>query len=467
MAASGASSSTVGATLPGGNTGSQGPSPTEALGTTGGAPPNLKPIIRSIVVSLATDPPGTDRNPPNVVNLAAVAAPDEAWLTVKGGNFVDGSVVMVSGRPATTVFDPASTFLIARLTSAILPKPMEYRVTVVNPGTGAVSNSWMLYAEPEPKWGLLEKVLVGGALVAAALWILWMINAPLPGPLGDTTPAQATATVTAQAPTAAIPPENAAVTGTANPTSPSPGLAADSGDVPSTEPANWQLTWFTMFIILAVFIFGVGRALTGTWKSLLIDERNKQSLSRLQLVLWTGLVTSAIAAAVAWNIHMGAADPLGIQIPQEILLLLGISATALVGSNFIKQEQSKTPTTVQAEKSFNEITSGELTEEGKLAANVSLVQARWTDMFRSEGTNNYPKLDIGKIQLFFFTIVSVLAYAAAFAKTAFRPFEIEVEGMDGSPLGRFEFPSVEGSVVGLLAISSFYYLANKAAKEWN
>jgi len=106
--------------------------------------------------------------------------------------------------------------------------------------------------------------------------------------------------------------------------------------------------------------------------------------------------------------------------PEEILALLGISATALVGSKFIKDQQSSAaPKKTDAEKRFNELTSGGLTDEGKLAANVSLVQARWTDMFRSEGTGNYTKLDIGKIQLFFFTVVS------------------------------------------------FYYLANKAGKEWN
>ena len=94
-------------------------------------------------------------------------------------------------------------------------------------------------------------------------------------------------------------------------------------------------------------------------------------------------------------------------------------------------------------------------------------------MFRSEGTGNYTKLDIGKIQLFFFTVIAVLAYAAAFARTAFRAPEPVVAGVQNvasvaqSPMGRFEFPIVEGSLVGLLAISSFYYLANKAAKEWS
>jgi hypothetical protein len=215
-----------------------------------------------------------------------------------------------------------------------------------------------------------------------------------------------------------------------------------------------------MFIILAIFTFGVGRALTGTWKSLLIDERNKQSLSRLQLVLWTGLVTTAIAAAVAWNIHIGAVDPLGIQVPQELWILLGISATALVGSNFIKDQQSSPKLTEeQANERLSQITNGAQAAQGELAANVSLIQARWTDMFQSEGANNFNKLDVGKIQLFFFTIIVVLAYAAAFARTAFHPFPT----VPSAP-GRFEFPPLEGSLVALVGVSSFFYLANKAGK---
>src|SRR5215212_12078268 len=138
-------------------------------------------------------------------------------------------------------------------------------------------------------------ILVGGALIAAALWILWMINAPLLDLLGkaDTTKAAE------------------AVEKCIAATVPEQGGQEEIRDAKSAcEPAQWQLVWFTMFLILAVFVFGVGRALTGTWKSLLIDGRNKQSLSRLQLVLWTWLVTSSIAAALAWNIHIGADDPI-------------------------------------------------------------------------------------------------------------------------------------------------------------
>src|SRR5215213_3657308 len=120
----------LGATLPTGATGPQGHPPA----VTGGALP-AKPCICGIVVSLATDMPGTvSSRPPNVVSLASVAIPDEAWLTVVGDNFVEGSQIRIKNRPIQTTFGSPEA-LTAPLLPAYLPKPTEYRVTVANPGT--------------------------------------------------------------------------------------------------------------------------------------------------------------------------------------------------------------------------------------------------------------------------------------------------------------------------------------------
>jgi hypothetical protein len=360
---------------------------------------NPMPTLTSIAVALASHPPGFIPKPPNVINLAAAAVANEASLTVTGENFVSGSRVRLNGRELMTEFVSPTT-LRAQLTAA----------NVSNPG-GGLSNVMKLYAEPEPKWGLLEKALVLGALGAAALWIYWIITA--------------------------------------------------WGRSTTAEPARWQLTWLVMFVILAVFTFGVGRALTGTWKSLLIDERNMQSLSRLQLMLWTWLVISAIATAAAWNIHIDADDPLGIHVPEQLWILLGISAATLVGSNLIKTQQAaQTDTTPQqaAGTTLMDTTDGEQTEKGQLAQNVSRVQARWTDMFKSEGVDKVGTLDVGKIQMFFFTLIVVLAYVAAFARTSYT-------APVGNVPAKFDFPPLGESLVALLGISSTAYLANKAAKQ--
>ncbi|MFN8591172.1 MAG: hypothetical protein U0031_06870 [Thermomicrobiales bacterium] len=368
-----------------------------------------RPVLTSINVVIASR--AAAQVATNVVQLSDVRIADEVALTVSGDQFVAESRIRLDGRDLPTGVLSA-TSLSATLTPAYLSKPGEHRVTVVTPGPGGgVSKPLPLFAEPEPQWGMLEKGLVLGAFVAAALWILWMISAPAAG--------------------------------------------AASTD----EPSNWQLTWFTMIVILTAFTLGVGRALTGTWKSLLIDERNKQSLSRLQLVLWTILTTSAIIAAVAWNIHRHDTDPMGIHVPMELWILMGISATALVGSNFIKGQQTGiTLGSGEADARLQEIRQGDLDSQRVLATNASQTQARWTDMFRNEGIDAGHTLDIGKIQLFLFTIISVLAYAATFARMAYHP------ATDTLP-ARFEFPALENSFIALLGVSSFFYLANKAGKQ--
>jgi hypothetical protein len=395
-----------------GGTSTGAPGSSGATSAAGGAATvvNHKPHIESIAVFLATGQGTADPERANVVSLAAVAVPDEAWLDVKGQHFTTESVVRINGRPVATELTPAND-LIASLTPSALRKPGEYRVTVFTPGAGGgVSNVKNLFAEPEPAWGWLEKGLVGGALLAAALWIFWILTS-----IRD-----------------------------------------------RTEPANWLLTWAAMIVILAAFILGVGRALTGTWKSLLIDERNKQSLSRLQVVLWTLLVVSGIATAAAWNIHQDVSDPLGLHVPEQLWILLGISTTALIGSNLIKMQQGGPDLTEkeaqdELARHVSEATQGRETATGSRVDNVSLVQARWTDMFQGEGVDNYHTLDVGKIQMFFFTVVLVLAYAAAFAREAFV-----VEAYTAP--GRFDFPAFEGSLVALLGVSSVAYLLNKAGK---
>ena len=66
-----------------------------------------------------------------------------------------------------------------------------------------------------------------------------------------------------------------------------------------------------------MFAVVAGHGVTGLWLGLLIDTRNKASLSRLQMTLWTILILSGFLAAVITNIDSGQpatgdCDPAGI-----------------------------------------------------------------------------------------------------------------------------------------------------------
>ena len=202
---------------------------------------------------------------------------------------------------------------------------------------------------------------------------------------------------------------------------------------------------FTMLSMLA-FVLVAGDGITGRPGGAFIDERKKISLSRLQLLLWTVLILSAYFAAALSNIEVavamsgeGLSSALGVAIPKEIWVLLGISAASFVGSPIIKSTKRDKDTTKTAGA------------EGQLVCNAELKDARWSDMFTGEETGNSKVLDLGKVQMFFFTLIVLLVYGYAlrFALTAEPPIT--------------EFPAVDQSMLALLGISHTAYLSYKAA----
>jgi hypothetical protein len=92
------------------------------------------------------------------------------------------------------------------------------------------------------------------------------------------------------------------------------------------------LSWLVMLVLMITFLVVAGAAITGLRRGLLIDGRNKISLSRFQLIAWTVVVLSAFLTAALFNIRAGADDPLAIAIPEQLWILMGISTTSLIGS---------------------------------------------------------------------------------------------------------------------------------------
>lgn len=231
-----------------------------------------------------------------------------------------------------------------------------------------------------------------------------------------------------------------------------------------------------VIVALVAFVVLAGKKITNIWFGALIDERNMASLARFQTVLWTVLVVSAVLVAVFRNIRIGDADPLNIVVPPELWILLGISVTSLVGSGLIKGEQAKAkPEETAAVSALSEDSSlagdsitpmgvnriegtrsGESQQEvvarGVLRVNGTADQASWLDMFKAEQITGAGRLDLGKIQMFFFTIAIVGSYGAA------------VVVLFGTTPGRIDqLPVLNQSVIALLGISHAGYLANKAA----
>lgn len=218
--------------------------------------------------------------------------------------------------------------------------------------------------------------------------------------------------------------------------------------------------WIVYMLLLVAFAAIAGHIITGVWRGVLIDARNKISLSRLQMLMWTVLVLAGFLVAVLINIRWTSEPPLKISLDEQLWALLGISTASLVGSPLIKNskknEQPDPDTTENTMRGLQRqgVDTSQVRAEGKILVNVSPEDASWTDIFKGEETGNGANLDLAKIQMFFFTLVTWSVYAVALGNLLRKA----VHGEDGISA----FPDVDGSMVALLGISHAGYLANKA-----
>ncbi len=221
-------------------------------------------------------------------------------------------------------------------------------------------------------------------------------------------------------------------------------------------------SWGCFALLLLLFMLVTGRAITGVWHGAFIDDINKISLSRLQLILWTVLVVSGFMAAAFSNVLVsGVSNPLGITMPSQLLQLLGISTASLIGATLISAPKKETSPNLDPQAvatktadvaTQNHLPPGNVTTSGLLIAKTRPQDARWSDLVTGVEISNGAHLDISRVQMFFFTVVVVAAYAMALGK-----------GLGSETLDFRAFPALDEGIIALLGISHVGYLTLKAA----
>ncbi|MBL8152760.1 MAG: hypothetical protein JNM70_01150 [Anaerolineae bacterium] len=216
-------------------------------------------------------------------------------------------------------------------------------------------------------------------------------------------------------------------------------------------------TWLVSLALMLLIVLIAGQGVTGLWLGLLIDTRNKLSLARFQMMTWTILILSAYLTAVMVNIDLQHPDPLVIAIAPDLWLLMGISTTSMIGSPLILSvKKRRMAPEVEKERALSALTRqavdlSKVAIIGQLVVNQHPEQARWSDLFKGSETGNVGQLDLGKMQMFLFSLILVLAYAAAVA-ALFQQGRGVVDAL----------PGVDGGTLALLGISHAGYLVNKA-----
>jgi len=209
-------------------------------------------------------------------------------------------------------------------------------------------------------------------------------------------------------------------------------------------------------LMLAV-LAAIGLALNGRMLGAAIDGRNRVSLSKLQMLLWTTLVVSALITLGAYRMHDTAIAAQGaglkITIPGELLLAMGVSAASFVATpTILSLKAAETPSAA----SVDDLTAarGDVGRRvGKVDARKSPAYASFTDLFRGDEVGNALSVDLSKVQQVAITLLLLGVYAASVFQT-----------LQQAPTAT-ALPALDKDFVTLMAISHGSYLAYKAAPK--
>jgi hypothetical protein len=139
---------------------------------------------------------------------------------------------------------------------------------------------------------------------------------------------------------------------------------------------------------------------------------------------------------------------------------MGFSTASLIGSPLIlRAKKNLQPDVVEMGQTFELLSQqgydiSELSHQGHLVVNAKPNQARWSDLFTGEETGNFAYLDLARMQMFFFTLVSLLSYGVLLGHQFGTATAIIKD-----------FPVLNEGLLALIGISHTGYLASKASQN--
>jgi hypothetical protein len=225
---------------------------------------------------------------------------------------------------------------------------------------------------------------------------------------------------------------------------------------------EWFLQSRSAFIgalaILTLMSLLIGWVMGGRPLGILVNEQNLMSLSRFQLLGWTIIIMAAYLTYVFQRLKSGDPHALEVNIDKMLWVAMGISTTSLVGSaaiTSVKSGQEPDDDAATKTAAITQETKQAVMDNsrGILYANGTPADAQLTDLFEGDEVGNAGHVSLGKLQMFYITVVVLAAYAVMVAKSL-RP-QASLDSL----------PTVPEGVIALLGISHAGYLSNKAVSH--
>jgi len=218
------------------------------------------------------------------------------------------------------------------------------------------------------------------------------------------------------------------------------------------------VSWLVCLGGMAALFVHAGLVMRGRAFGILIDERNRFSLSRLQMTLWSVIVLATLYVVLLSNMVRDntSAEPLDVDVNWHLVVLMGISVATLVASPLaLSVKHNKLADQLEVISSGDELKDAQqLSRTPKVTGTVVVKQspadARFADLIRGEEIGTAATADISRVQMLIVTVIIVVVYALeVWRRIAFVPGGIS------------QFPELSESLLVLISISHGGYIVGK------
>jgi len=166
------------------------------------------------------------------------------------------------------------------------------------------------------------------------------------------------------------------------------------------------VAWLGCILFFLWFLLVIGNSVKQRLLGVLLNERNRYSLSRLQMLLWSLLILPSLYVILLNNVYFKSPGEAAFTFNWQLLVLMGMSVTSVVSTPLILSRKSDTISAPTA----GEAAAGAGASAGALDANLNPQEANLTELIMGEEVSNLKTIDIGRIQMLMMSMIVVVIY---------------------------------------------------------
>jgi hypothetical protein len=175
----------------------------------------------------------------------------------------------------------------------------------------------------------------------------------------------------------------------------------------TADKTNLHAPFIAVAVVLTGFCAWSGYLVNGRIDGILIDDRNRLSLSRLQWVAWFIVLLGGYYTEAVWNMAGKGPFP---DMQRDLWVLLGIVSGSAVASNLIVDQKKAGTQPVGQAPPASPPQPGQPDQIGRIDRNVTVEEASWADLFLGEEVANRDVVDISRLQQLVITVLLVVSY---------------------------------------------------------